>query len=210
MWLISLTILTAVVTIILYKIMDIFDIAFVLASITVVSFFCITTMINDTRIANKFNEEKAMLIRNDFEPVFYKRDYCHITHLNYIDEHQMVIEKFRFKEMREYKWSKQTYYRIDVNGCDLVPLKSFWINDQHLTITVIDGVLPCFKQVEKFIEVETPLFYKLFLPPSYNVYKPKRIMGNLYVPAEPIIQDSQIPDNVQYDLLDRMEKASSL
>ena len=210
MWIISMTVLMTIITIILYKIIDIFEIAFIFASIIVLNFFFVTTAVNDTRIANKFNEEKATLVRSDFKPIYYLRDYCHITQLNYTDEHRLVIEQYRFKDMVEYKWSKQVYYRIDIDGDDLVPLKSFWINDRHLTITVIDGVLPCFKRVEKFAEVKTPFFYRLFLPQSYHVYKPKNIMGNLYVPVKPIILNCQIPDNIQYDLIDRLEKTSSL
>lgn len=211
MWIISLTIIMAIITIILYKVIDLFDLAFFFGAIITVSFFFVTAAINDTRIARKFNEEVSTLTREDFQPVLYTKDYCHITHLNYTDEHQLVIDCYRFKEAIEYKWSKQVYYRIDCNtNSDIVPFESYWVNGRDLGVIVIDGVLPCFKRVQYFVEKNTPFFYKMMLPKGYHVYKPKRVMGYLYVPANPIILNGEIPSIIQCDLIDRIEKAGSI
>lgn len=201
----------AIITIILYKVIDLFDLAFFFGAIITVSFFFVTAAINDTRIAQKFNEKDSTLVREDFQPVLYTKDYCHITHLNYTDEHQLVIDCYRFKEAIEYKWSKQVYYRIDCNtNSDIVPFESYWINGRDLGVIVIDGVLPCFKRVQYFVEKNTPFFYKMTLPKGYHVYKPKRVMGYLYVPANPIILNGEIPSAIQYGLIDRIEKAGSI
>lgn len=211
MWIVSLTIIMAIITIILYKVIDLFDLAFIFGAIITASFFFVTAAINDTRIAQKFNEKDSTLVREDFQPVLHTKDYCHITHLNYTDEHQLVIDCYRFKEAIEYKWSKQVYYRIDCNtSSDIAPFESYWVNGRDLGVIVIDGVLPCFKRVKYFVEKDTPFFYKMVLPKSYHVYKPKRAMGYLYVPANPIILNGEIPDTIQYDLVDRIEKAGSI
>lgn len=201
----------AIITIILYKVIDLFDLAFFFGAIITVSFFFVMAAINDTRIAQKFNEKDSTLVREDFQPVLYTKDYYHITHLNYTDEHQLVIECYRFKETIEYKWSKQVYYRIDCNtNSDIVPFESYWVNGRDLGVIVIDGVLPCFKRVKYFVEKNTPFFYKIVLPKSYHVYKSKRVMGYLYVPANPIILNGEIPSTIQCDLIDRIEKAGSI
>lgn len=211
MWIISLTIIMAIITIILYKVINLFDLAFFFGAIITVSFFFVTAAINNTRIAQKFNEKDSTLVREDFHPVLHTKDYCHITHLNYTDEHQLVIDCYRFKEAIEYKWSKQVYYRIDCNtNSDIVPFESYWVNGRDLGIIVIDGVLPCFKKVKCFAEKDTPFFYKMLLPKSYHTYKPKQVMGYLYVSSKPIIVNGEIPDTIQYDLVDRIEKTSSL
>ena len=201
----------AIITIILYKVIDLFDLAFFFGAIITASFFFVTAAINDTRIARKFNEEESTLTREDFQPVLYTKDYCHITHINYTNENQLVIDCYRFREAIEYRWSKQVYYRIDCDtNSDIVPFESYWVNGRHLGLIVIDGVIPCFKKVKHFKEKDTPFFYKMLLPKGLQIYKPKQVMGYLYVPVNPIIVNGEIPDTIQYDLVDRIEKTSSL
>ena len=211
MWIISLIIIMALITFILYKVINLFDLAFFIGAIITASFFFVTAAINDARIAQKFNEEESTLTREDFQPVLYTKEYCHITHINYTDEHQLVIDCYRFREAIEYRWSKQVYYRIDCDtNSDIVPFESYWVNGRHLDVIVIDGVLPCFKKVKHFKEKDTPFFYKMLLPKDFHIYKPKRVMGYLYVPAKPIILNGEIPSTIQYDLIDRIEKAGSI
>lgn len=211
MWVVCLIIVFLIITLVFYKIFGLFDLAFFFGAIITASFFFVTTAINETRISRKFNEKDSTLVREDFQPILYSKNYCHITHLNYTDEQQLVIDCYRFKEAVEYKWSKQVYYRIDCDTrLDNVPFESYWINGRDLGIIVIDGVLPCFKKVKCFAEKDTPFFYKMFLPKTFHRHKPKQVMGYLYVPAKPIIINGKIPDTIQYDLVDRIEKTGSI
>ena len=211
MWIISLIIIMVIITFILYKVIDLFDLAFFFGAIITTSFFFVTAAINDTRIEQKFNEENSMLDREDFQPVLYPKNYCHITYLNYTYEHHLMIDCYCFKEAPEYKWSNQVYYRIDCAvSSDIVPFESYWINGQHLDVVIIDGILPCFKKVKHFKEKDTPLFYKMFLPERFHTYKPKRVMGYLYVPTEPLMVEGVIPDILEYDLVNRMNKTDSI
>ena len=211
MWGVCLISVFLIITLAFYKIFGLFDIAFFFGVILFVSLFGVTASINDQRIANKFNESQTTLLTDKFQPVYYRRQYCHLTQLNYPDDRGLRIEKYQFQQMVEYKWSRHTFYRIDcLSSSDTVPFESFWIDEDHLNITVIDGVMPCFKKVKYFVEKDTPLFYRLLLPPSLLRYKPKKVMGNLYLPYKPIILNGVIPEHMEYDLIDAIEKAGSI
>lgn len=211
MWVVCLIVIFALITFVFYKIFEIWDITCLLSVVLFVSLFGVTASINDQRIANKFNESQITSLTDKFQPVYYRRQYCHLTHLNYPDDRELRLEKFQFQQMVEYKWSRHTFYRIDcLSSSDTVPFESFWIDENHLNVIIIDGVMPCFKKVTYFVEKDTPLFYKLLLPPSLHRYKPKKVMGNLYLPFSPIIVNGIIPEHMEYDLIDTIEKADSI
>ena len=212
MWVVCLIVIFLIITLVFYKIFGIFDIAFFFGVILFVSLFGVTASINDQRIVNKFNETSITYPTEDFQPVYYRKQYCHLTQLNYPDDRRLRLEKYQFRQMPEYQWSRHVFYRIDcvTSSSDTVPLESFWIDEEHLNITIIDGVIPCFKKVKYFVEKDTPIFYRLVLPPSLHRYNPKRVMGNLYLPEQPIILNGVIPEHMEYDLVESIEKAGSI
>ena len=208
MWFLSLLIMLAVLTLALNLVFDDYLRSFRNSLLIVVIWFSLLGVANDYRLINKFKYENTLPSTEQFQPVYETKHYCYLTHLNFTDNMQLVIDEYKTNAHFEDKLYNRVFYRVDYHTPD--GMESYWIEDKNLEFVIIDGVMPCFKKVEYFMEKDIPLLGRLFLPPQWFRYKPNQVSGCLYLPANPIFLRGELPDNIQLNAFEMIEKADSI
>lgn len=210
MWILFWMFIMTVSTVFLYKLFGEFVKAFCISAIVVVLTFYLSVIGNELRIRNKFDSYENNLLEH-FEPIYESRDYCYLTTDNYTEERRFIINKTTFPKRVEYKLSGRTFYHFELYTTDInKPFESIVIEDKHLKLILIDGVVPCYKKIIKYVETDIPGGLNWALPQECFEIKTAYHCGTLYLPNKPIYKENIIPQFLEYDILKSYETMNAI
>jgi hypothetical protein len=202
MWIVSWVVFGALIMFVLYKLKINFEASLgITALIVVVAFSCIS-ILNISRLTDKFNEYSSGNDSTLFAPAYEYRHYLHLTTNNYTEDRELIIYKTTYPQMVESKYSNACFYQFDIfTANDNSPFENVIIRAANTKIILIDGVIPCFKKLIFYQETTIPYIFKLLLPKNDFQYIPKYPTGILYLPKPPIFIENDIPSFLEYDTI---------